>query len=296
MNAHQSPQHVPLPGPLLVLGSTGMAGSAIMAAAAARGVNAIGLSRSSQGRNLDVANIVELRETLGDIKPACIINTVAVVSVDLCEKDPGQAWVVNARPVAVLADYANATGARLIHVSTDHYFSGGGRRRQSESAPVVLLNEYARTKFAAEQLAMVCPTALVARTNIVGLTGRKGGSFAEWCIDAIQNNRDVTLFTDQYVSSIDIWSFAECLLDLADMTCSGILNIGSSDVFAKSDFAKTMAIRLGMSHSNAKFGQVSSQVTRRPDSLGLDVSKVENLLGRKMPGLLDVVNAVCSHL
>ncbi|MCL6705559.1 sugar nucleotide-binding protein [Pseudomonas sp. R2.Fl] len=269
-----------------------MAGTAIMSEGRKRGFDVIGASRAGSDLVIDVEDDGGLRSAVSDIRPAAVINTVADVIVARCEADPGRAWRVNARPVALLADICNEIGAKLVHVSTDHYFSGDGRQRHDEKAPVVLLNEYARTKFAAEALALVARDAVVVRTNIVGFRPGKGDSFAEWCLDVIRNDKEATFFDDQFISSIDIWRFADCVWDLCTTPFRGIINIGSREVFSKADFAYGLAAAENCKITRAKIGSVGIQATRRPDSLGLDVSLAERILGRKMPSMSDVIMSI----
>ncbi len=281
--------------PVLILGASGMAGRALIATGRQRGYSVVGASRTGSDMELDVQDTGRLQAAIGDLKPGLIINTVAEVLVGRCEEDPGRAWQINARPVSFLAELSRKYGSRLVHVSTDHYFSGDKDKKHKEDAEVVLLNEYARTKFAAEALALTWSNSVVVRTNIVGL--RTGGheSFAEWCLDVIRNDREATLFDDQFVSCIDIWNFAETVFDLSETTFTGLVNVASRDVFSKAEFAFALAKAEGKSLTKAKVGSVSIQTTSRPDSLGLDVDLVESILQRKMPSLQDVVTAIHVH-
>ena len=112
----------------------------------------------------------------------------------------------------------------------------------------------------------------------------------------IRNDLDATLFDDQFVSCIDVWSFAACLLDLNDRGFRGVINVASRDVFSKAGFALALAEAQGKRMTRAKIGSVGIQSTPRPDSLGLDVVLAETILGRSMPGLEQVVAAVHNHV
>lgn len=281
--------------PVLILGASGMAGRALVEAGKQRDYKVVGASRTGSDVALDLEDATALQAVVRDLKPGLIINTVADVNVGRCEENPGRAWCVNARPVAFIADLACEIDSRLIHVSTDHYFCGNGKKRHDEQAPVTLLNEYARTKFAAEGLALTWSDSLVVRTNIVGLRPGRGDSFAEWCLDVIHNDREATLFGDQFVSCIDVWNFSECVFDLAETTFRGLINVASRNVFSKAEFAFALAEVEGKTMTRAKIGSVGNQATRRPDSLGLDVSLAEQIIGRSMPSLADVVAAIHHH-
>lgn len=269
---------------LLVLGDTGLAGTAILDAARARGLAATGASRRGE-RQVDLRDAAALRGLLDALAPTLVINAAAQVSVAECERDPAQAWLVNARPAALIADAARQAQIRFVQISTDHFYTGDGRRPHGEDEPVVLLNDYARTKYAAEAFALTAPDALVVRTNILGLKSATGGSFGEWALKLIEADGEATLFDDQFVSILDIWSFAEGLLDLAASDARGVVNLASCEVFSKAELVEALAAALGRTLTRARRGSVGTLEVRRPDSLGLDVTRAEAILGRRPPGL-----------
>jgi dTDP-4-dehydrorhamnose reductase len=268
---------------LLVLGDTGLAGTAILQAARARGLEATGASRRGE-RQVDLADADAVRALLRELSPVVVINAAALVSVADCERDPAGAWMVNARPAAVIAEVARQAQIRFVQVSTDHFYSGDGRRAHREDEPVVLLNDYARSKYAAEAFALTAPDALVVRTNILGLKSATGGSFGEWALKLIESDGEGTLFDDQFVSILDIWSFAEGLLDLAASDEQGLINLASSEVFSKAELVEAVAAAMHRPLTRARRGSVGVLEVRRPDSLGLDVARAEAVLGRSLPG------------
>lgn len=269
---------------VLVLGDTGLAGTAIVAAARARGHFVIGASRRGE-RPVDLCDAQALGALIEDVAPALVINAAAMVSVPDCEKDPALAWLINARPASLLAEAARRTPFRLVQISTDHFYAGDGRRAHREEDPVVLLNDYARSKYAAEGFALTAPDALVVRTNILGLKSATGGSFGEWALGVIDADAETTLFEDQFTSILDVWSFAEGLLDLAASETKGVINLASSEVFSKAELVQALATALGRQLTRARPGSVSEQTVQRPDSLGLDVARAQAILGRRLPGL-----------
>jgi len=280
---------------LMVLGGTGLAGRAIMAAARRRSLPAVTLARGGD-LAVDIRNAEALRETLSRAAPKVIVNAAAMVSIPDCEYDPAAAWLTNARPAAILADYAREAGARLVHISTDHYYVGDGRRRHSEGDPVRLVNDYARVKYAAEGFALTAPGALVLRTNFVGWPSATGGSLAEWAMGVIEGDLPADLYDDQFVSCLDVWTLAEGVLDLAFTDAAGLLNLGAGEVFSKAEFVLALAKGLNRPLTRAKIGQVGAQTTPRADSLGLDVRQAERILGRSLPTLDVVIANLLAHL
>ena len=58
----------------------------------------------------------------------------------------------------------------------------------------------------------------------------------------------------------------------------------------KKEFIESLAKTFGFSLENTNIGSVSFLATsKRADSLGLDVSKAESLLGYRLPALSDVI-------
>jgi len=277
---------------LLLLGSTGLLGQAVCAEASARGWNVCGTARSDADCVLDIAHEAALQDMLSERKPDLVCNCAGLVEVQHCEDDPGLAYRVNARPLAILADWSRQTGHPLLHASTDHFFPEGGRHAHTEAEPVRLINEYARSKFAGEAFALTAPAALVLRTSIVGIRGRGAASFAEWAIESLLTKRPMTLFSDAWTSSIDVRSFAAAALDLVSIKARGLLNLAAGEPFSKEMFIRELGRQLGQELTFPTIGSVTELTPRRPGSLGLDVTRAEVKLGYKLPRLPEIVAAV----
>lgn len=277
-----------------ILGATGMLGRAMAAEGRRRRHSVIGIARSGADINIDVGNADELDAALICTQPDIVINCAAMTGVDACENDPGRAYLVNARPASILAESAAKLGAYMIQISTDHFFSGDGAVLHGEAAPVTLLNEYARTKYAGEAFALTDPGALVVRTNVVGFRGQAGNpTFVEWVIHALRHRLPVTLFDDYFTSSIDVGQFSAALFDLLPARPSGVLNIGACRASSKKEFVEALAKGLDLPTEHCAAGSVRSlSGAPRAESLGLDVSRVEQLLGRALPDLRDVVDSL----
>jgi len=282
----------------LILGSTGMLGHALMNEARSRGLDAIGLARTGADRCADITDDAALHRIIGETRPDAVINTVALVSLDECEKDPARAYLVNARPASVLAGLCVNNGIYYVHISTDHYYSGDGNKKHDERHPVELVNEYARTKFAAECFTLLHPGALVLRTNIVGFRAvrRAQPTFVEWAFSALEEDAPMTMFRDFYTSSIDVRQFSRILFDLTAGKPSGVMNVASRDVRSKQNFIEALARRMGRKPTQCSAGSITElRGARRAASLGLDVAKAEQLLGYALPSFDQVIDSLMNE-
>jgi dTDP-4-dehydrorhamnose reductase len=263
-----------------------MLGQALLAEARARGMDVSGAGRSGPDVHVDVREQDALEDTLAQARPDLVVNSVALVDLGQCESMPDVAYAVNARSVAFLAESCRRHAARLVQVSTDHYYVGDGAAKHDESAPLALVNEYARTKFAGEAFALTRPDSLVIRTNVTGFRGRPGKpTFLEWAIAAIESGEQLTMFDDFYTSTMAAGDCAVALFDLAEREATGLFNVACAEVSNKRAFLETLAGALGCPLHDPIAGSVRSLLPRRAESLGLDVSRAESALGRRLPGL-----------
>ena len=124
-----------------------------------------------------------------------VINTAAMTSVDACERDPEQAFAVNALGVRTLAQAAARRGAHLVHVSTDYVFDGTRHApttngiRSTRSPSTAARNSGARSKPpGTRSWAMV-------RTSWV--FGRRGTDLVSWAFSAYDRGELDGVLVDQ---------------------------------------------------------------------------------------------------
>lgn len=278
---------------LLVIGATGLLGQAIVRIGRGLGHDVTGLARENADINLDVRDVNAFKAAVAAVNPDYVVNSAAIVNLGVCEADPCLAYMVNARPAGILADLANQSGFKNIYVSTDHYFVGDDNIVHDEHARVVLVNEYARTKYLGECLANMEGASLVLRTNIVGARWRKGmPTFTEWAIDALLRRTPLTLFNDVFTSPIHVDDFAIAMFRLIAKGAFGTINLAAREVSSKKQFIEALARQLNITLDWASTGSGECLSPQRANSLGLDVSRAECLLGYQLPGLDDTVEMV----
>lgn len=281
----------------LIVGATGMAGQAFSLYLRQHNYQTVGISRKGSEITADFSSKPEvIQSIINKVRPTLIVNCAAIVSISDCNDHPREATNVNSLLPMYLADAAEKSSSRLIHISTDHFYTGDGDRPHDEGHPVTLVNKYAETKYKGELYASRYNNCLIVRTNITGFRGDPvRPTYAEWLIDALIHKKPLTLFTDFYTSTIDVRSLCRLSMHARLDSFSGILNIASAVPVSKMRFAFYMARSLGIDLDWCKYGSVTSLALDRAESAGLDCSKAERLTGESMPLPLKVTKMLAEE-
>jgi dTDP-4-dehydrorhamnose reductase len=109
------------------------------------------LHDGGHGEAVNLAHPESLTAVLDQVQPAIIVNAAAYTAVDRAESEPALAHRVNAEAVAVIARWAAAHAALIVHYSTDYVFDGQSRQRWHEDDPVAPLGVYGASKLAGEK-------------------------------------------------------------------------------------------------------------------------------------------------
>lgn len=106
-------------------------------------------------------------------RPVAIINCAALSNPALCEKNPEQAYNVNAIGARNLAVAAQRIGACLIQMSTDDVFDGQADTPYNEFDPMPAPNSiYGKSKLAGERFVnQFCQRHIIIRSSWVYGTG-----------------------------------------------------------------------------------------------------------------------------
>ena len=275
-------------GPVLIIGSTGMVGKALIREAELRGIEAYGIARKNAQFNIDITDTRLFKNTINTISPKVIINTAALINIDECEKNPELAYKTNAKTVSTIVESIRNKGIKFIQISTDHYFTGDQDYPHRETDPINLINEYACTKYAGEAFSLTLSDSLVLRTNVIGIKNDLlNPSFGDWIIDSLLSHKPITLFSDAFHSPIHVSNFASFVFDHMVLKTKGLLNLAGSEVISKKSFIEKIASVMNIELDWAEIGTITSLSVPRAESLGLDVRCCENILSKKLPNALD---------
>ncbi len=105
---------------VLLTGANGQLGWEVARRAAAAGLSCRAVDR----RALDITDAPAVARTIGNLRPAVVINAAAYTAVDRAESDEATAFAVNRDGPTYLAEACATHGIPLVHVSTDYVFDG----------------------------------------------------------------------------------------------------------------------------------------------------------------------------
>ena len=103
-------------------------------------------------QQLDISKANSIRQAIQLYQPTVVINAAAYTNVEQAELEPEQAFSINEKSAALLAQICAEQGIQLIHLSTDYVFDGTLTNGEYDvNAKTNPLNEYGHAKLLGEQ-------------------------------------------------------------------------------------------------------------------------------------------------
>ena len=232
---------------VVVTGSTGRLGRAIVAAIEARpGWQAIPWTRADF--DLDATSPTELRQGLERDAPDAVVHCAAWTDVDGCAREPNIAERRNGRATGLLAESTSRLGIGLVAVSTNEVFDG----QRTDQRPYDVTdtpapgNAYGRSKRLGEELAASAYATASAPLWIVRtawLFGPPGADFPAKIARAARNaagaGQALRLVADEFGSPTACADLASAIVDLTGSPGSaGIHHVVNAGVTSRAGWAR----------------------------------------------------------
>jgi dTDP-4-dehydrorhamnose reductase len=179
---------------VLVVGAAGQLGRA-MAARLAGEHDVTAWTR----QDIELTRHQDVREAIGELAPAAIVNCASFNQVDAAEDDQVTALEVNAMVVGTLARAAARLDAVLVHYSTDFVFAGMASTPYTETDAPEPRSVYAQSKLIGEWLAADAPKHYVLRVESL-FGGPHRRSSVDRIVDLVRSGQQAPVFVDRVVS------------------------------------------------------------------------------------------------
>lgn len=197
---------------------------------------------------LDVAERDQVERLIAREQPDLIIHCAAMTAVDDCERQPEQAYRVNAQGTQNVAESAAGNNIRLVAVSTDYVFSGDAGRPYSEDDVAAPRSVYGASKLAGERAcALVCRDHAIVRVSWLFGPGRV--CFIDKLVDLgsrEDENTPVRVAHDQKSVPTSSRSAARAIRALAQSTERGVFHVTSPEGCSRYQLARAVFEVLGL--------------------------------------------------
>jgi dTDP-4-dehydrorhamnose reductase len=279
---------------ILVTGSSGQVGSALMTALAP-----LGTVLATDRSNLDLAMPQALPGQLDHLAPNIIINPAAYTAVDQAEDERELAMRVNAKAPGVMSQWAATHAVPFIHFSTDYVFSGAGDRAWREDDTTAPLSAYGLSKLAGEREVLAaggCP--LIVRTSWV--YAAKGKNFLRTIARLARERKELRIVSDQVGAPTSARRLAEVLAlmlaaDIDDLRtratrARGLVHVCAAGEASWHQFAsaivdglKSRGVKLAVTRVVPIRSDEYPTPAKRPRNSRLDLGRLHELFGIRTP-------------
>ncbi len=197
-----------------------------------------------------------------------VVNCAAFTNVDGAETDPDGARRANVDGARHVARAAAATGAKLVHVSTDFVFDGAQREPYDESARPNPQSEYARSKGLGEEAARAAHDRLFV-VRVQGLYGRGGGNFSSKLRQLIADGKPLKLDGERRVQPTWARAAARTIARLAAGDAFGTYHVSCAGETTWAGFSARLADKLGVAPrwQVVKSDELAAPAQRPPNCL-----------------------------
>ena len=284
---------------VLVLGSTGMLGSAVFSQLEKSGLNPISASRTSGVRFDATTLLVDQLLSAADISAGdYVINCVGLTKSRIDETSPADralAVRLNVDFPDALASAAGRAEVKVIQVATDCVYSGL-KGSYSESDKHDPLDVYGKTKSLGE---VPSQNMMHLRCSLIGPEIGRSSLFFEWVRQQPKGSR-VTGFTNHLWNGLSSDAFGRIVSGIvrSESFRSGVQHLVPADLQTKDQLVRTVLEELSKTDVQVESGLATYPVDRTLSTDQADFNaELFRLAGyEQLPTIRQMVHETCSQL
>ncbi len=234
------------------------------------------------------------------------MNAAAHTAVDRAESEPELARTINSVAPGVIAGLTKATGAWLVHYSTDYVFDGSGTTPWTETDAFSPLNVYGTTKLEGEHAIRDSGCKhLIFRTSWV--YAARGGNFAKTMLKLAKERETLSVIDDQigaptgadFLADVTAHAIRQVTVSPEHASSlSGTYNAaaqghtswhGYAQLVVETALSNGVALRVGSHAIAAVASDAFPTAAARPRNSRLNTSKLQSTFGLTPPPWQDGV-------
>jgi dTDP-4-dehydrorhamnose reductase len=243
---------------------------------------------------LDITEASAVDAVMTGLRPEIIVNCAYNGDVDGAEDHPVEAFQANAFGVRALARAASASGATLVHFSSDFVFDGTACRPYTEDDRPKPRSVYAVSKMLGEWFANDAPRAYVLRVESLfgrAPNGPRSKGSVAGILKTMLEGGEPTVFEDRTVSPTYLLDAARATRQLVEAAAPpGLYHCVNSGHCTWLEFALELARQLGIEPrlKPVRMADVPLRA-RRPQYCALSNEKLASI-GMVMPTWQDALH------
>lgn len=232
--------------------------------------------------DLDITNLVQVKEIIKKENPQVVINCAAATNVDGCESNEELAFKINALGPRNLAIACEEIKAKLVQVSTDYVFSGTSKKQLREFDLTEPCSVYGKTKLKGEEYVREFSSKyFIVRTS--WLYGSVGNNFVYTMRNLGATKESLNVVNDQIGNPTNANDLSHHVLKLIETDEYGVYHCTGEGECSWYDFAK-LIMKLCKSECivNACTSKEFKTVAKRPEYSSLDNMMLRCTVGNEM--------------
>lgn len=258
---------------ILILGSNGQLGSILSLELARLNYKVTAFSKDS----LNITNSEAVYLNMSQLKPDFVVNCAGWTNVNLAEKFPAEANLVNAGSLISITRACLDLGIKLIHISTDHVFSGKQLLPYAVNSTRAPVNKYGESKLGGEIIIekSLLNNYWILRTS--WLYGNSKNDFISKILKKYRENQEpIPVVYDQIGHPTFVKDLVKKIIELIDIEPEfGTYHASNSGKTSWFNFAQESVRLLGLDTNRLvpiKYSQLKLPL-KRPANVELDFSK-----------------------
>ena len=226
---------------VLVTGVKGQLGHDVMNELALRGIEVIGVDVEE----MDITDRTACETVISQEKPDAVIHCAAYTAVDAAEDNLELCRKINAEGTRNIARVCKAMDIKMMYISTDYVFNGGGQRPWEPDDHREPLNVYGLTKYEGE-IAVEQNIQKYFIVRIAWVFGVNGKNFIKTMLRLGKEKGAVSVVNDQIGSPTYTYDLARLLVDMIQTDKYGRYHTTNEGLCSWYEFACEIFRQAGM--------------------------------------------------
>jgi dTDP-4-dehydrorhamnose reductase len=235
---------------------------------------------------IDASNFDSVKSAIDDYSPDIILNCIAYNQVDMAEKNPELANLINRDFPSKLSLFSKSKSIYLVHFSSDYVYSPNKNKKLKEDSNLSPINLYGLSKLQGdEQVYQNNPKSLILRLSwLYSKIGKQ--NFIYKILQAANKHNELSVVTDEVSVPTSTNFVVKTTLEAINHNLTGIYNLcPNGNPVSRYDLADYVLNKIGgrgvllNKINQSDFGLMA----KRPVFSAMDSQKIQNELSIIFP-------------